>query len=150
MIDEESRLNLEADRPAVEEFLREYSGKLHPSAADAAQIDGIFWVELHPRTVPTELYVARIAWTRYLQEPASVKFADGVGGSLTVKSAWPLVPGYRPDAFDICQPFTAEGYVAHPEWRTDIHAWPQTGNPFLWVVSRLQDDLNHRYQGRAQ
>jgi hypothetical protein len=94
--------------------------------------------------------VARIAWTRYPQNAPSVKFADGVGGTLTVTKAWPVIAGYRPGNFDICKPLTAEGFALHAEWRTGPHAWSATGNPFLWVVSQLQDDMNHRYQGRSQ
>jgi hypothetical protein len=148
MIDTESRLNLEADRPAVEEFLGGFGGELLEREGEAGQ--GTYWLRLHPRSAPTELYVARLAWTRYPQAPPSVKFADAVGGSLTLTKAWPSSPGYRPGNFDICKPFTSEGFAVHPEWRTGLHGWQSTGNPFLFVVSQLQDDLNHRYQGRAQ
>ena len=148
MIDLESRLNLEADRGAVEEFLAGFGGELlqRPEEVD----HGTFWVRMHPRSAPAEQYVARIGWTRYPQVPPSVKFADDVGGSLTVTKAWPVSAGYRSGNFDICKPFTAEGFTVHPEWRTGPHAWPTTGNLFLFVVAQLQDDLNHRYQGRAQ
>jgi len=146
MIDEESRLNLEADDAAVAEFLAAFDGEL--VRTDAA--DGIYWVRLCPQAATQETYVARVAWTRYPQAPPSVKFADCVGGSLTVTRAWPVMAAYRPGSFDICKPFTAEGFALHAEWRTGPQAWPTTGNPFLWVVSQLQDDLNHRYQGRSQ
>ncbi len=148
MIDEESRLNLDADRPAVEEFLTEFGGELLQRPEDVNE--GVYWARLHPRSAPGELYVARIGWTRYPQAAPSVKFADGIGESLTIVKAWPVSRAYRPGNFDICKPFTAEGFTVHPEWRNGPHAWPTTGNPFLFVVSQLQDDLNHRYQGRAQ
>ncbi|MEA2236117.1 MAG: hypothetical protein QOC81_841 [Thermoanaerobaculia bacterium] len=148
MIDEESRLNLEADRVAVYEFLAQLGGELvHRADVD----DGsLYWVRLRPRSAPEETYVARIGWSRYPQAAPSVKFADGVGGSLTVTRAWPVIAAYRAASFDICKPFTAEGFALHAEWRTGPQAWSMSGNPFLWVVSQLQDDLNHRYQGRSQ
>lgn len=146
MIDEESRLNLEADEAAVREFLAEFGGDLLRDTNDPS----VYWLSLRPQNAREEVYVARIGWTRYPQAAPSVKFADGIGGSLTVTRAWPVIPGYRPPSFDICKPFTAEGYALHGEWRTGPQAWPITGNPFLWVASQLQDDMNHRYQGRSQ
>jgi hypothetical protein len=148
MIDAESRLNLDDDRPAVEEFLAEFGGELVQRPDDMNT--GVHWIKLHPRSAPQETYVARVAWTRYPDAAPSVKFADAVGGSLGVVKAWPNCNGYRPGNFDICKPFTAEGFAVHPEWRTGPQAWRTTGNPFLFVVAQLQDDLNHRYQGRAQ
>jgi hypothetical protein len=148
MMDDESRLNLEDDHVAVEEFLAEFDGKLLQRPEDAAT--GVYWVTLHPRSTPTETYIARIAWTRYPDAAPSVKFADSIGGSLSIIKAWPQCAGYRPGNYDICKPFTAEGFAVHPEWRTGPHAWQAAGNPFLFVASQLQDDLNHRYQGRAQ
>ena len=75
-------------------------------------------------------------------------FLNGPRGTAGVAHAWPMIPGYRAPN-DICMPFTAEGYVTHPEWRLGPHAWAATGNPFLRVVQQLQDDLDYRYQGRA-
>jgi hypothetical protein len=46
-------------------------------------------------------------------------------------------------------PFTAEGLALHPEWRTGPDAWTPTPNPYLRVVTQLQDDLDNRYAGRA-
>jgi hypothetical protein len=122
-------------------------GQHHPRPEDVN--DGVYWLTIHPRTAPAETYVVRIAWTIYPGAAPSVKFAEDVGGSLGVLKAWPQSSGYRPGNFDICKPFTAEGFAVHPEWRTGVHAWPTTGNPFLFVVAQLQDDLNHRYQGRT-
>lgn len=63
--------------------------------------------------------------------------------------AWPLVAGYRVQGvWDICQPFTAEGFAAHREWPASPHRWVSTGNPFLFVAENLQNGLNHHYQGR--
>lgn len=148
MIDEESRLNLADDQPQVEEFLVEFGGELLQRPEDVNE--GVYWLTVRPRSAPAEIYIARIAWTRYPGAAPSVKFADGVGGSLSILKAWPQCKGYRPGNFDICKPFTAEGFAVHPEWRTGAHAWPTTGNPFLFVVSQIQDDLNDSYQGRAQ
>lgn len=145
MIDEESRLNLEADEAAVREFLAEFGGELLRDTNDA----GVYWLSLRPNA-HEEVYVARVAWTRYPQAAPSVKFADKINGSLSVTHAWPLISAYRAPSFDICKPFTAEGYALHAEWRTGPQAWPTAGNPFLWVASQLQDDMNHRYQGRSQ
>jgi hypothetical protein len=144
-MDEQSRLLLMEDAAAVEALLAEHSGSLDRDPGGAL---GMYWATLHPRSVPSEAYIVRIAWTRYPDEPPSVKFAEGIGGSLTVVSAWPVVPGYRPGNFDICAPFTAEGHVTHPEWRAQA-PWPTTGNPFLWVVDILQGDLDRNYGGRA-
>lgn len=146
-MDEQSRLLLEEDAAAVEALLAEHGGSLDPDPGGEV---GTYWVTLHPRSAPGEAYVVRIAWTRYPDEPPSVKFAEGIGGSLAVVDAWPVVPGYRPGNFDICAPFTAEGHSTHPEWRAQSQApWPTTGNPFLWVVDILQGDLDRNYGGRA-
>ena len=144
-MDAQSRLMLEADAAAVEAFAAEHGGSL---VSDPTGEFGTYWITLHPRSAPDESYVVRIAWKRYPDEPPSVKFAEGLAGSLSVVSAWPIVPGYRPGNFDICAPFTAEGYATHPEWSQQA-PWPTTGNPFLWVVDTLQGDLDRNYGGRA-
>jgi hypothetical protein len=144
-MDLESRLNLEADEAAAAAFLVERGGALARDLED----DGVCWLALHPRRDPEETYYARLAWTAYPHQAPSVKFADCVGGSLTSTSAWPVVPGYRPTSFDICKPFTAEGFALHPDWQAGPTAWPTTGNPLLWVVETLQEDLDTSYGGRA-
>jgi hypothetical protein len=147
-LDIESVLGLAEDAPAVEDFLAEHGGKLHTGPGGREEDDGIRWVEMSQRSPPEERYVARLAWTSYPYSPPSVLFADGVGGAVSQASAWPRIQGYRAPA-DICMPFTAEGYNLHPEWRTGPTAWKSTGNPFLRVVTQLQDDLDNRYEGRA-
>lgn len=142
----ESQLNLQADAEPVAALLRTRGGRLHSDPDD----QGRFWLEMHPHRDPDETFVARVAWTAYPDEPPSVKFATEVGGRLDVITAWPVIPGYRPQSLDICMPFTAEGFVTHPEWRTSAEAWPSSGNPFLWVASTLQRDLDQRYSGRFQ
>jgi hypothetical protein len=145
-VDLESQLNLRADAKAVAKLLAKHGGRLVADAEDA----GTYWLEMHPCSVPAETYVARVQWTRYPGSPPSVKFATEVGGRVDALTAWPVVPGYRPTAFDICMPFTAEGFTVHPEWTTSKEAWSGSGNPFLWVAETLQRDLNNRYQGRYQ
>jgi len=141
-MDEESRLNLEQDVPAVEAFLAENGGTL---ACDAS----VYWLTLRPRSATTERYFARVVWTRYPHQAPSVAFATAVRGDLRVTRAWPNIPGYRVGSFDICRPFTAEGYALHSEWNSGSSAWPTVGNPFLWVAQELQFDLDNSYSGRA-
>jgi hypothetical protein len=104
---------------------------------------------LAPPAPAQERFYVRIAWSRYPHAPPSVKFADAIGGRLDLSSAWPLIPGYRPGAFDICQPFTAEGFSVHPEWANGAEAWQGTGNPFLWVADILIRDMHTKYGGRS-
>lgn len=139
-----TQLGLEQDLPAVEQLVAENGAELRPGSDP-----GVYWLTMHPTAAPEESFYARIAWTRYPDAPPSVKFADAIEGRLDVTSAWPIVIGYRPGDFDICQPFTAEAYAVHPEWATGPEAWPCDGNPFEWVVGRLLHDLCDRYQGRS-
>ncbi len=145
-IDLESRLNLEADAKAVAVLLRQHGGHLHADPNESA----VYWLEMASASDPNETYVARIGWTTYPGSPPSVKFATEIGGRLDVTSAWPQIPGFRPTAFDICMPFTAEGFNVHPEWRTSAEAWKSTGNPFLFVASTVQRLLDTRCSGRHQ
>lgn len=140
----EAQLSLKADAEAVVVALDEYDG----TALRDEDAEGLYWLVLKPSRDPREVFYARIEWADYTSLPASVRFCDGVGGPWEVNQAWPNVPGYRLGAFDICQPFTAEGYAAHPEWTNGPHAWQPAGNPFLYLANRLQFDLNNRYQGR--
>ena len=138
-------MNLEADEPSARQFLEESGGALEQDA-DAPTV---YWATMHPRSAPEEHYYVRVAWDAYPHAAPSVKFADSVGGRLDVTRAWPVIAGYRAGSFDICKPFTKEGFNLHPEWRTGPEAWRTSGNPFLWVVSVLQLDLNKNYGGRA-
>ena len=63
-------------------------------------------------------------------------------------SGWPAAGGYRAPN-DICKPFTAEGHAAHSDWATGPNAWRNTGNPFLFVVENLVDDINRVGGARA-
>jgi hypothetical protein len=143
--DQESLLNLAADEAAVVAFLADNDGRLSRDGQDGA----VYWLRIRPAGTPTEVYYVRVAWSAYPHEAPSVKFADSIGGSLAITSAWPVIPGYRPASFDICKPMTAEGYALHAEWRSGPDAWPTAGNPFLWVAEILQYDLDNYYGGRA-
>ena len=145
MADQESLLNLAADEVAVAAFLVGNGGHLTRDGKDPA----VYWLRMRPASTPSEIYYVRVAWPAYPHEAPSVKFACSIGGSLTVASAWPVIPGYRPASFDICKPMTAEGYALHAEWRTGPEAWPTAGNPFLWVAEMLQYDLDNHYGGRS-
>ncbi len=146
MTDAESALNLKSDESDVAAFLEERGGKLIPDESD----NGMYWLLLRPSSDQSQEYVACVRWDRYPQRPPSIKFADAIKGSLANARAWPSIPGYRPGSFDICMPFTAEGFALHAEWNSGPQSWRTSGNPFLWVASRLQDDLNSvRYSGRV-
>lgn len=144
-LDRESELNLAADEPAVSQFVGEHDGSLECDPNES----GVYWLTLRPRSEPSEHYFVRLGWTTYPHEPPSVRFATAIGGSLTTTSAWPTIPGYRPSSFDICKPFTAESFNLHPEWRSGPDAWRSNGNPFLFVATTLQYDLDHYYTGRS-
>ncbi|HEV7679300.1 MAG TPA: hypothetical protein VGQ42_12090 [Candidatus Dormibacteraeota bacterium] len=144
-MDIETQTALEEDEPAVAAFLKDHQGLLQRDEQDKLR----YWLTMTPRSAPTEEYYVCVTWTKYPHAAPSVKFADSTGGSLTVTTAWPLIPGYRPSSFDICKPFTAEGYGIHPDWVTGPEAWPVTGNPFVWVVETLQGDLDYHYSGRS-
>jgi hypothetical protein len=145
MVDAESLLNIQADIGAVAQCVEEARGRLYRDEIEA----GIWWLELSPPSAPHETFVVCLAWTVYPHQPPSVKFADGIGGRLDRSDAWPIVPGYRPGNLDICRPICVEGFNTHPEWRTSAESWKGTGNPFLWVVETLIEDLTSRYGGRS-
>jgi hypothetical protein len=145
MADLETLLALEQDVGTCRDLALEYGAKLEPDESDPT----VYWLTLHPRDLSRELFFVRIAWTRYPDLPPSVRFAERRGGRLDVATAWPVIPGYRPGSYDICQPFTAEGQALHADWATGPDAWPTAGNPFLWVVGQLLHDMTDRFQGRA-
>jgi hypothetical protein len=145
-VDLESRLRLAGDVPAVEEFLSSTAGRLHNRDQDP---DGLFWAELQPSNGERAAFIARIEWTVYPDRPPSLVFVESIGDSkVGAPSVWPKANGYRYDSNDVCKPFTAEGQKLHPtEWGTGPHAWRSTGNPFLYVVENVQDDID-RVAGR--
>jgi hypothetical protein len=145
VIDLESQLNLRSDAEAVVSLVMEHQGAIACDIADRAT----YWLSLRPSKAPEETFIARVAWDRYPHDPPSVKFATAIGGELVVSFAWPIIGGYRPGSFDICQPFTKEAYEIHPEWKNGPERWRPTGNPFFWVAEILQRDLDTRYEGRS-
>jgi hypothetical protein len=149
-IDEESALNLEADEGAVLTFMKVNDGDL---IRDDSVGDGgercVYWATFRPRSVPKERFIARIEWFAYPYQEPSIKFAAAIRGSLTVTSAWPMMPGYRPGSLDICEPICREGFNTHPEWCQGSTAWPTDGNPFLWVVQTMQFQFDNDYQARS-
>lgn len=149
-LDTESTLNLDADEGEVASFVAESGGELtRDDQLDGRGDRAIYWITFRPRAVPTERFIARIEWFAYPYEPPSIKFADGIRGSLTVTTAWPMMTGYRPGNFDICRPMSREGYAIHPEWMTGSTAWPTDGNPFLWIAQTMQFHFDTDYQGRG-
>jgi hypothetical protein len=140
-VDSESRLRLQTDEPSVRAFLSETGGDILHRDEDP---EGFYWVTLQPRA-EVDPFIARMQWFIYPDRTPSVTFATTIGGGLD-PAGWPAAPGYR-QGTDICKPFTAEGQAVHPEWRTGIHAWPGTGNMFLYVVEILQGDID-RVDGR--
>lgn len=140
-MDSESLLRLEADLPDVLSFLAETGGDVEHREEDPP---GFYWVVLQPRS-GAEPFIARVQWTVYPERAPSVTFATVIGGHLD-PAGWPEAPGYR-RGVDICKPFTAEGQAVHQEWRTGVHAWPGTGNVFLYVVEIMQGDID-RVDGR--
>lgn len=146
-VNRESELALEADAEAVAAFLREHGGRLHGGEGSS----GVCWLALVPTSDPDETYFARLAWSEYPGAPPSVKFARSIGVAVDDDPrAWPVVPGFRAQSFDICMPFTAEGFALHPEWAGTSEAWRSAGNPFLYVAATLQRLLDTQYSGRFE
>ncbi len=100
-------------------------------------------------STPSEHFQARLLWNKYPDEAPSLKFRDPATGRLDVPQAWPVVRGFRPQSLDACVNWCAEGLNLHPEWKTDPRwRWNANGNPMLWVLRQLQEELDQYYQGR--
>lgn len=107
------------------------------------------FVTMSPRSAPSESFQARLVWTKYPDEPPSLKFRDPASGRLDRPQAWPIARGFRPQSLDACVNWCAEGFNLHPEWRNDPRwRWNPAGNPLLWVLRQLQEELDEHYQGR--
>jgi hypothetical protein len=144
-VDIESTLALVRDVPPVEEFLSSTGGRLvHRDDDDA----GLYWAIIRPANQSSGQFVARIAWAVYPHRPPSLLFAFSVGMPTNDARAWPTASGYRAPN-DVCKPFTAEGQALHAEWSTGPHAWRNTGNPFLYVVENVVDDIDRAGGARA-
>jgi hypothetical protein len=149
-VDEESLLNLEVDEVDVAVFMAENDGHLvRADQLEEGEDRAVYWLTFRPRSIPTEKYIAKFEWFAYPYREPSIRFADGVRGSLSLTSAWPMMDGYRPGSFDICRPMCSEGYVTHPEWRQGSTSWPTEGNPFMWVVQTMQYHFDNIYQARS-
>jgi hypothetical protein len=145
MSDEFSKLNLRddfveaVDAPDAGRWKLELSGDLEVR------------VGLSPGTACQEQFQACLLWNKYPDEPPSLKFRDPATGSMTSPRVWPLARGFRPQSLDACVNWCREGFVLHPEWRDDPRfKWNPSGNPLLWVIRQLQEELDHYYQGRFQ
>lgn len=142
-MDLESQLRLEVDKTDVDRLLAERGGRLEKRTVDPI---GLYWAVIQPAPADAAPFVARILWSVYPDRPPSVLFADSVGGATSNISSWPAANGYRAPN-DICKPFTSEGQAVHAEWVTGCHRWRGQGNPFLFVIETLQDDID-RVAGR--
>lgn len=146
-MDFESQLRLERDATVVRATLEAAGGQLVHRVADAdapnAPVDppGLYWAVIQATELDTEPFIARVLWSVYPDRAPSLLFAIAVGGPTNVISAWPAAPGYRAPN-DICKPFTAEGQGLHREWATGPQAWRSDGNPFLYVIENVTDDIN--------
>ena len=89
-MDLESRLRLERDAPAVEDFLAETSGGLHHPDQSAP---GLYWAVIQPRATRAAPFIARLAWTVYPSRPPSLTFAPVVGADNGGPAAWPAAGG---------------------------------------------------------
>ncbi|MEW2386671.1 hypothetical protein AB0873_32320, partial [Micromonospora sp. NPDC047707] len=101
----------------------------------------------HPTPQPTDLATPN-QLNSYPHRPPSLLFAPAIGQPTSDARGWPAASGYRAPN-DICKPFTAEGQALHAEWATGPHAWRNTGNPFLFVVENLVEDINRVGGARA-
>jgi len=125
MNDDLSALNLQDDFEEAVGVSDAISWKLEmPSALEV-------FATMSPASQPGEMYQARLLWTKYPDEAPSLKFRDPASGRLDLPQAWPI------------------GFVLHPEWRNDSRwKWNSNGNPLLWVLRQLQEELDNHYQGR--
>jgi hypothetical protein len=141
--DELSRLNLHDDFGEAAEVPEANRWKLE-MASDLEVL-----VTLSPLAEPGESFQARLLWTRYPDCPPSLKFRDPKLGRLDLPQAWPVARGFRPQSLDACVNWCAEGFTIHPEWSKDPRfQWNPCGNPLLWVLRQLQEELDEHYQGR--
>ena len=102
-----------------------------------------------PASAPEEKFQVRLLWTKYPDDPPSLKFRDPESGRLDSPQAWPITRGFRPQSLDACVNWCTEGFNLHPEWKTDSRwKWNPNGNPILWLLRQLQEELDDYYQGR--
>ena len=145
MADELSELNFEQD-------LREILAVQDPHRWKIQNLGGLqVLVTTSSEKAPGEVFIARLSWERYPDEPPSLKFQDAVTGSLKTPTAWPELRGFRPGSLDACVNWTKEGFALHPEWRNDPDKkWNPVGNPLLRVIKTLQNELDVYFLRRSQ
>jgi hypothetical protein len=106
-------------------------------------------VSLNPVAAGQEVFQSHLAWQKYPDGLASLKFRDPATGRLDMPTAWPIVRGFRPQSLDACVNWCAEGFALHPEWRNDSrYKWVTRGNVLLKTIRILQDEMDTAYQGR--
>ena len=143
MHDELSALNLEEDYQKV--LTCEDAARWRLEKAGALEV----FATMSPASCPSESFQARLLWSLYPDQPASLKFRDPATGRLDLPSAWPQVRGFRPNSLDACVSWCLEGFNAHPEWRNDPKVrWDPRGNALLRVLRILQWELDDHFQGR--
>lgn len=104
---------------------------------------------MSPASAPDERFQARLLWVKYPDEPPSLKFRDPGTGHLNLPQAWPIARGFRPQSLDACVNWCLEGFALHPEWKADPRfRWNPNGNPLLFVLRQLQEELDDHFQGR--
>lgn len=138
-----SKLNLDDD--LVEALSCEDAARWKLHRADGLEV----WVTVSPAADPRESFQARLLWTKYPDNPPSLKFRDPATGTLDLPTAWPVVRGFRPGSCDACVNWCSEGFDLHPEWRNDVrYQWKSDGNVLLKVIRTLQDEMDEHFQGR--
>jgi len=143
MADELSQINFAQDLEAA-------------LAVDDAQrwkverVDGLeIYVEISSAKAPGEKFQVRLLWSVYPGEPPSIKFRDPQSGRLDIKTAWPVVRGFRPENLDTCVNYSSEGFVTHPEWKKDLnYKWNPNGNSVLRILRTLQSEMDDHFAGR--
>lgn len=143
MSDELSRLNLQDD-------FEEATG-VSDASRWTLEMPGDFEMlaTMSPASAPNERFQARLLWVKYPDEPPSLKFRDPGTGRLNLPQAWPTARGFRPQSLDACVNWCFEGFALHPEWKADPRfRWNPNGNPLLFVLRQLQEELDDHFQGR--
>lgn len=106
-------------------------------------------VVLSSQKAPEETFIARHRWSRYPDGLPSLKFLDAVGGAENSKYAWPTGQGMRPDSFDTCMHWTAEGHALHPDWKNARgYGLNSDGNVLRQALMFLQQWFDFEYTGR--
>lgn len=106
-------------------------------------------VTMSSAKAPGEAFQARLKWNKYPEQAPSLKFRDPATGRIDLPQAWPQARGFRPQSLDACVNWCAEGFQLHPEWKNDSRwRWNPSGNPLLWVLRQLQEELDEYFQGR--